>query len=71
MVAPSERMPDIRTGANPRRRVSCLYILYVECLAGGPGFEPRLTGSEPVVLPLNYPPISILAGASAGRCGWI
>ena len=25
-------------------------------LAGGPGFEPRLTGSEPVVLPLNYPP---------------
>src|SRR5882724_5585427 len=25
-------------------------------LAGGPGFEPRLTASEPVVLPLNYPP---------------
>src|SRR5476649_1121288 len=25
-------------------------------LAGGPGFEPRLTGSEPIVLPLNYPP---------------
>lgn len=25
-------------------------------MAGGPGFEPRLTGSEPVVLPLNYPP---------------
>src|SRR5215471_16475211 len=28
----------------------------IDCLAGGPGFEPRLTGSEPVVLPLNYPP---------------
>ena len=25
-------------------------------MAGGPGFEPGLTGSEPVVLPLNYPP---------------
>ena len=31
-------------------------------VAGGPGFEPRLTGSEPVVLPLNYPP----AGAGSG-----
>jgi hypothetical protein len=31
--------------------------------AGGPGFEPGLTGSEPRVLPLNYPPIQ------AGR--WI
>ena len=25
-------------------------------VAGGPGFEPRLPGSEPGVLPLNYPP---------------
>lgn len=25
-------------------------------MAGGPGFEPGLTGSEPVVLPLNYLP---------------
>src|SRR3954451_16485029 len=25
-------------------------------LAGGPGFEPRLPGPEPGVLPLNYPP---------------
>src|SRR5580698_5436408 len=25
-------------------------------LAGGPGFEPRMPGSEPGVLPLNYPP---------------
>ena len=25
-------------------------------MAGGPGFEPRLTESESVVLPLNYPP---------------
>ncbi len=30
-------------------------------LAGGPGFEPRMPGSEPGVLPLNYPP------PSAGR----
>lgn len=27
-------------------------------LAGGPGFEPRLSESESEVLPLNYPPIS-------------
>ena len=25
------------------------------CLAGGPGFEPGLTGPEPVVLPLDDP----------------
>src|SRR6185369_11450507 len=38
-------------------------------LAGGPGFEPRLTGSEPVVLPLNYPPSGPGAGFNdAGRC---
>lgn len=32
-------------------------------LAGGPGFEPRLTESESAVLPLNYPP----AGKAARR----
>lgn len=31
-------------------------MFYESVLAGGPGFEPGLTGSEPVVLPLNYPP---------------
>ena len=25
-------------------------------MAGGPGFEPGLSGSEPLVLPLNHPP---------------
>ena len=25
-------------------------------MAGGPGFEPELTGPEPVVLPLDDPP---------------
>ncbi len=28
-------------------------------LAGGPGFEPGLSGSEPLVLPLNYPPLTV------------
>ena len=28
-------------------------------MAGGPGFEPRLTESESAVLPLNYPPAGI------------
>ncbi len=36
-------------------------------LAGGPGFEPGLSGSEPLVLPLNYPPSGAGAGAAAGR----
>jgi hypothetical protein len=30
----------------------------VNFVAGGPGFEPRLPGPEPGVLPLNYPPRS-------------
>ena len=38
-------------------------------LAGRPGFEPELTGSEPVVLPLNYHPtrFRIHAGMQAWR----
>jgi hypothetical protein len=40
-------------------------------LAGGPGFEPRLTESESAVLPLNYPPkpwdFSRLRALGAGR----
>jgi hypothetical protein len=30
-------------------------------LAGGLGFEPRLTESESAVLPLNYPPLKCLS----------
>ena len=33
----------------------------LKLLAGGPGFEPRLTESESAVLPLNYPPMEPLA----------
>ena len=36
-------------------------------MAGGPGFEPRLPGSEPGVLPLNYPPSFGPKGPSAAR----
>jgi hypothetical protein len=32
-------------------------------LAGGLGFEPRLTESESAVLPLNYPPKPITINA--------
>src|SRR4029453_2678220 len=35
-----------------------------------PGFEPRLTGSEPVVLPLNYPPSRAGAGFSDATAPW-
>src|SRR5580765_7190182 len=34
-------------------------------MAGGPGFEPRMPGSEPGVLPLNYPPSNIANGRGA------
>ena len=36
-------------------------------VAGGPGFEPRLTESESAVLPLNYPP-SMARRAPLGQC---
>ena len=39
----------------------------IKVLAGGPGFEPGLSGSEPLVLPLNYPPTACLARGPAGR----
>lgn len=32
-------------------------------MAGRPGFEPGLTGSEPVVLPLNYLPSGFAVAA--------
>ena len=43
--------------------------LKLKPLAGGPGFEPRMPGSEPGVLPLNYPPTGriTLAPPRAGR----
>ena len=34
-----------------------MIILIKKELAGGPGFEPGLTGPEPVVLPLDDPPV--------------
>jgi hypothetical protein len=48
-------------------------MIYV---AGGPGFEPRLTESESAVLPLNYPPtgaetrlVALQRGASIAKRG--
>src|SRR5947208_6450201 len=39
-------------------------------LAGGLGFEPRLTESESAVLPLNYPPVRTRGGLRiSGRSG--
>ena len=35
-------------------------------VAGGPGFEPRLTESESAVLPLNYPPAGICICLQSG-----
>ena len=41
-------------------KVTRLISLHQIAMAGEPGFEPRLTESESVVLPLNYSPIEIL-----------
>src|SRR5262245_50725153 len=38
------------------KRVELVRSLAIAGLAGRPGFEPSLTGSEPVVVPLNHPP---------------
>ncbi len=46
-----------------RRRVFAYSSLIL--LAGGPGFEPRLTESESAVLPLNYPPPALPLGRAA------
>lgn len=37
-------------------RAKSLFYIAEKVLAGEPGFEPRLTESESVVLPLNYSP---------------
>src|SRR5260370_33880515 len=37
-------------------------------LAGGLGFEPRLTESESAVLPLNYPPPAKTRASGRPRC---
>ena len=52
-------MPPAWTGARRRaksERPSRRHLGREMQLAGGPGFEPRLPGPEPGVLPLNYPP---------------
>lgn len=40
----------------PDRTRHDVFNIMREGMAGGPGFEPRLTESESAVLPLNYPP---------------
>src|SRR5262245_26586944 len=53
--------PDLKSGTSPEIAVGDPRILSFHfnelALAGGLGFEPRLTESESAVLPLNYPPI--------------
>src|ERR1700720_3141005 len=41
------------SGDHKNRKYAAVSSCFV---AGGPGFEPRLTESESAVLPLNYPP---------------
>jgi hypothetical protein len=47
---------DHKCGAHGRNPKNDRQATEIIDLAGGPGFEPRLPGSEPGVLPLNYPP---------------
>jgi hypothetical protein len=58
--------PGLRTTEGPLAGWDAV-ILENPCLAGGPGFEPRMPGSEPGVLPLNYPPKGPRAGAIPRR----
>lgn len=46
-------------------RPETLLVVFEKCLAGEPGFEPGLTESESVGLPLTYSP----AGAVMNRAG--
>ena len=56
-----------RHWASQKRATSkCHFSKCLILLAGGPGFEPRLTESESAVLPLNYPPTAA-SGASFAR----
>src|SRR5271165_2090957 len=49
------------------RRISLQIQEVAGRMAGGPGFEPRLPGSEPGVLPLNYPPFGVWSWDSTRR----
>ena len=53
-IARLVRKPLISRGKKYRKS---LYIIYLDLLAGEPGFEPGLTESESVGLPLTYSPI--------------
>src|SRR3954453_17190207 len=60
-MAGSARDPDVRAWSfrgrlNPSNDVTQNKLR--DEVAGGLGFEPRLTESESAVLPLNYPPIA-------------
>jgi hypothetical protein len=63
MVATTIDQYEISTRSDGKRQVTMRGGLSfigqfdaTECLAGGGGFEPPLTGPEPVVLPLDDPP---------------
>ena len=60
--------PGVRKPLKCRRKCakSGLYINGLEWLAGEPGFEPGLTESESVGLPLTYSPASAVMNR-AGR----
>ena len=55
------------SGSGTRYLIKSLIYKEKGELAGEPGFEPRLTESESVVLPLNYSPAGA-AGKWSGRC---
>ena len=61
-LAPSALHDNLKTERD--RLASEHWRRELGALAGGPGFEPRMPGSEPRVLPLNYPPSPPIRGAS-------
>src|SRR4051812_46111554 len=56
-VRPVQSPPCTTAVLRKARRSEVLGVTWgIESVAGGLGFEPRLTESESAVLPLNYPP---------------
>src|SRR4051812_30607051 len=50
------KCPPVPSSKSSTGQVSKTLMNQRNFVAGGPGFEPRLPGPEPGVLPLNYPP---------------
>jgi hypothetical protein len=68
------RLETVNSESNDNCKVCYFSALPTVCrslitgqMAGGRGFEPRLMGPEPIVLPLNDPPVEPLIWGKLGE----